>query len=198
MAYEIKVPPLGESIVEATVARWLKQSGEAVAAGEPVVELETDKVNLEVAADKGGVLESISKNAGDTVAIGDLLGTIGDVAAVSAPVAAPATQPAPVIAEVSSPNGSTDIFATPTAQKVAAEHGVDPRQVAGSGPGGRVTKEDVLKFVGDKAQPVAAAVAAPAAKAWDSLLPSRWVAITPASSVGRRLLDHDGGDGSSV
>jgi 2-oxoglutarate dehydrogenase E2 component (dihydrolipoamide succinyltransferase) len=166
MAYEIKVPPLGESIVEATVARWLKQSGETVAAGEALVELETDKVNLEVAADKGGVLESISKQAGETVAIGELLGTIGDGAATSAapPPADPVSE-APPTAETAASNGSADIFATPTAQKVAAEHGVDPRQVAGSGPGGRVTKEDVLKFVGEKAQPVAVATAPAAAPA---------------------------------
>lgn len=76
MAYEIKVPALGESIVEATVARWLKREGEAVAAGEPVVELETDKVNLEVAADQAGVVSSIVQGEGAAVGIGDLLGTI--------------------------------------------------------------------------------------------------------------------------
>ncbi|MBX0330656.1 dihydrolipoyllysine-residue succinyltransferase, partial [Oscillochloris sp. ZM17-4] len=76
MTYEIKVPALGESIVEATVARWLKREGEAVAAGEAVVELETDKVNLEVASDQAGVVASIARGEGETVAVGDVLGSV--------------------------------------------------------------------------------------------------------------------------
>ncbi|NJN19259.1 MAG: dihydrolipoyllysine-residue succinyltransferase, partial [Oscillochloris sp.] len=156
MAYEIKVPALGESIVEATVARWLKQTGEPVAAGEPVVELETDKVNLEVAADQGGVMGPITKGEGETVAIGDLLGTVepGDAAAAppppaqEAPKAAPAT-PAPqaeaTAADSAGVNGAAS--ATPTAQRIAAEHNLDLSKVTGSGPGGRIIKEDVLRSV---------------------------------------------------
>src|SRR5438309_11610520 len=77
MAVEIKVPALGESVVEATVGRWLKGAGEEVAAGDPLVELETDKVNMEVAAPEAGVLESIASQEGETVGVGDVLGVIG-------------------------------------------------------------------------------------------------------------------------
>lgn len=160
MAYEIKVPALGESIVEATVARWLKREGEAVAAGEPVVELETDKVNLEVAADHAGVMGAIARAEGEAVGIGDLLATIipGE-AAPSTPVATPTATPAPSPAPAAAPtpaasvaeaNGAA-VSATPTAQKVAAEHGVDLKGLSGSGPGGRITKEDVLRTVGGPA-----------------------------------------------
>lgn len=138
MAYEIRVPSLGESIVEATVARWLKREGEAVATGEPVVELETDKVNLEVAADQSGVLASIACPEGTTVAIGDLLGTIEAGALPKVP---------PAAAPVAAPTPANEVMATPVAQKVAAEHAIDLRTVPGSGPGGRVTKEDVLRLV---------------------------------------------------
>ena len=177
MAHEIKVPALGESIVEATVARWLKREGEAVAAGEPVVELETDKVNLEVAADHNGVVASIAKGEGETVGIGDVLGTIEAGAAAGAspapaapraePEPQPEPQPEPAATEATAAgygypqaaaenqgapqadapsvaaneNGAGAPSATPTAQKVAAEHGVDLRGLSCCGPGGRTTRE---------------------------------------------------------
>ncbi|NWF79829.1 MAG: E3 binding domain-containing protein, partial [Chloroflexi bacterium] len=163
MAYEIRVPALGESIVEATVARWLKQAGEAVAAGEPVVELETDKVNLEVAADQAGVLTTILKGEGESVGIGDLLGTIevgaaarGAALAAPAPAVAPSGPPAQPATPAREVNG-VGVAATPTAQRVAAEHAVDLRTVPGSGPGGRITKEDVLRSVGAGTPAVVAA-----------------------------------------
>ena len=166
MAYEIKVPSLGESIVEATVARWLKRVGETVAAGEPVVELETDKVNLEVAADHAGVVTAILKEEGATVGIGDVLGAIeagaappAEAVAARPPVMA-AVEPDLREAETSGGNGAA-VLATPTAQRVAAEYAVDLRGVAGTGPGGRITKEDVLRSV----QAPAVAPAAPAAPA---------------------------------
>jgi 2-oxoglutarate dehydrogenase E2 component (dihydrolipoamide succinyltransferase) len=177
MAYEIRVPSLGESIVEATVARWLKREGEPVAVGEPVVELETDKVNLEVAADQNGILTNIASPEGTTVAIGDLLGTIevgafpaekpaatAPSAATSAPTpvatapsvatSAPtpvATTPsvatsAPTPVATSSP-ATGEVLATPVAQRMAAEHAIDLRTVPGTGPGGRITKEDVMRLV---------------------------------------------------
>ncbi|MFV9503835.1 MAG: 2-oxoglutarate dehydrogenase complex dihydrolipoyllysine-residue succinyltransferase [Oscillochloridaceae bacterium umkhey_bin13] len=157
MAYEIKVPALGESIVEAIVARWLKQPGEAVAAGEPVVELETDKVNLEVAADHAGVVTAIIKAEGAAVGIGDVLATIeaGAVATAAPTAPPPAATPAP---QEPTANGATP-NATPTAQKVAAEHGVDLKGLSGSGPGGRITKEDVLRTVSPEAPAAAAPVA---------------------------------------
>src|ERR1700712_2902215 len=85
MAVEIRVPALGESIVEATVGKWLKQVGDSVAVGEELVELETDKINIAVAAEQAGVLEQIVKNEGENVAIGDVIGTLGTGAPASAP-----------------------------------------------------------------------------------------------------------------
>ncbi|EFO79223.1 hypothetical protein OSCT_2886 [Oscillochloris trichoides DG-6] len=159
MAYEIKVPALGESIVEATVAKWLKREGDPVAAGEAVAELETDKVNLEVASDHAGVLASILRGEGETVAIGDVLATVGDAAGV---VVAPAPAPAVVTASAPTPAPAASpapVAATPVAQRVAAEHALDLRGVAGSGADGRVTKEDVLKAVAPAPAPVAPAPA---------------------------------------
>ena len=148
MAYTITVPTLGESIVEATVARWLKQVGEPVLAGEPVVELETDKVNLEVAAEHAGVLGSIVQGEGAAVGIGAVLGTIvtESEAVTVTPAALPQTAVTAVAAPVAEPV-SNGINVTPTAHKVAAEHGVDLRGLSGSGFGGRITKDDVLRTV---------------------------------------------------
>ncbi len=191
MAYDIRVPPLGESIVEATVARWLKREGEAVTAGEPVVELETDKVNLEVAADHAGLLGTILGAEGKTVGIGDLLGTI--IPGVAAPLPPAPAEPTPT-APPAEENG-TAVSATPTAQKVAAEHGVDLKGLSGSGPGGRITKEDVLRNV--TPPPVAVVEAAPApAPAAPRPAPTPVVAVAtrpapaatpmPAATNGRR------------
>jgi 2-oxoglutarate dehydrogenase E2 component (dihydrolipoamide succinyltransferase) len=165
MAVEIRVPALGESIVEATVGRWLKQEGDAVSAGEPLIELETDKVNIEVTAEASGTLAGISRREGENVAIGDVLGTIeAGGAAASAPAPAPAPQPsvaqpsAPApqpsatqssAAQPSAPASADDGHAarapvTPVAQRIAAQQGVDVGTLAGSGPGGRVTKDDVV------------------------------------------------------
>ena len=167
MAVEIKVPALGESIVEATVGKWLKREGDSVNAGEPVVELETDKVNIEVMAEGSGVLESITKNEGENVSIGDTIGTIsvnGSAAASAsqsqdqpapAPQAEPAeaaepttapTQPETEDRETAPSQQQADDRATPAspvAKKMAADQGVDLRDVTGSGPGGRITKDDV-------------------------------------------------------
>ena len=171
MSVEIKVPTLGESIVEATVGKWMKQEGEQVAVGEPLVELETDKVNMEVAATGAGVLRSIVKREGETVGIGELLALVGDGAVMSAPavVPAPATS-APAPAESDDAEGGEPGRATPLARRIAAEHGLDLNQITGTGPSGRVTRDDVTSFVersatpGTPAPPVAPTpVAAPAA-----------------------------------
>src|ERR671913_1381993 len=102
----IVVPQLGESVVEARVARWLKKEGDAVTAGEPIVELETEKIDLEVGAEQTGVLEKIARQEGEDVKVGELLGTIaeGAGAAASAPAAAPAAAPQ---AAAASPGAST-------------------------------------------------------------------------------------------
>jgi 2-oxoglutarate dehydrogenase E2 component (dihydrolipoamide succinyltransferase) len=138
MAVEIRVPALGESIVEATVGRWLKQAGDSVTTGEALVELETDKVNIEVTAEATGTLGAIARNEGESVAIGDVLGTI-EAGAASAASPAPAAVPQPT-----GDGHAAKAPVSPVAQRIAAEQGLDVGRVAGSGPGGRVTKEDVV------------------------------------------------------
>ncbi len=168
MAIEVCVPTLGESIVEATISKWLKQVGDTVGAGEPLVELETDKVNLEVPADEDGVLALIAKTEGETVRIGDILCVLDSAVAektdtgkpeaeassrASAPLqpeqAAGESQPEGTQAEKipAARMGEGDVYATPVAQRVAAEHALDIGGVRGSGPGGRVTKDDVLEHI---------------------------------------------------
>ena len=157
MSVEIRVPSVGESVTEATVLRWLKKAGEAVAAGEDIVELETDKANTAVSSEVAGVLQSIVREEGDTVGIGDVLAVIaeGAVASVSAPAAAPASAPA------AEPDHGTSTKTTPLAAKVAADTGVDLSAVSGSGAGGRIVTADVRGAVAAKT----AAPAAPPAPA---------------------------------
>jgi 2-oxoglutarate dehydrogenase E2 component (dihydrolipoamide succinyltransferase) len=147
MATNITVPALGESVVEATIARWLKNEGDAVKAGEAVVELETDKVDLEVPAEKDGVLSKIARQAGEDVQIGDVLGLIEDGAAPSANGADKPSAPAQTAAPAPAPPAAKDERATPVAKRVAADQGIDLSAVSGAGPGGRVTKQDVENYV---------------------------------------------------
>jgi 2-oxoglutarate dehydrogenase E2 component (dihydrolipoamide succinyltransferase) len=157
----IKVPPLGESIVEATVSRWAKQPGDAVAAGETLVELETDKVTVEVPALKAGILASIAKHPGDIVTVEELLGEVDDTAAVPAtrratPAAAtvsasPASTSAPPVG--AAPAGDGGVRASPAAQRLAAREGVDLARVAGTGRGGVVSKPDVMEHLARAATP---------------------------------------------
>jgi 2-oxoglutarate dehydrogenase E2 component (dihydrolipoamide succinyltransferase) len=167
MAVEIRVPPLGESLVDAVVGVWLKQEGDSVSRGESLVELETDKVNLDVTAEDDGILSSITRQAGEVVTVGDILGLVsssnGATASSSAPAAAtavaepaaaappapapvaaaapPAPAPAVVAASAESDSGGR---AAPAVRRLAEEHHIDLNAIAGTGPGGRVTREDVL------------------------------------------------------
>src|SRR5688572_29290644 len=183
MAVEIRVPTLGESVTEATIGQWFKKVGDTVAADEPVVELETDKVTIEVPAPSAGVLEAISANPGDTVNVGALIGAIGEAgAAKPAPKAEPKAEakaePAPKVAEAApaaapaaaqgnghAGNGAAPV--SPSAQKLMEEVGLSPEQVEGSGKRGQILKEDVLAVIAKPAAAVAVAaapaVAAPAA-----------------------------------
>lgn len=143
---KILVPSLGESVVEATVARWLKKEGDSVQPGEPLVELETDKVNLEVGAEKAGVLARIERKEGEDVKIGDLLGTISDAHAGEAtPPQAQKTVEKETPAPPPSPQEKTK--ATPSARRMAQEQGVDLKQIAGSGSGNQITLQDVQIFI---------------------------------------------------
>ena len=157
----IVVPELGESIVEARVAKWLKKEGDRVDTGDPLVELETEKIDLEVSADRPGVLRSIKHGEGDDVKVGEVLAVLdaGDGASVkaAAPVAAPAAPAAPVAPAAPAAPEVSDVRSTPTARNIARERGLKLESVAPTGPGGRVTKNDVLRANAP------AALAAPAA-----------------------------------
>ena len=165
---EIRVPALGESVTEATIGKWFKKPGEAVAVDEPVVELETDKVTIEVPAPAAGVLADIAAKDGDTVAVGAVLGQIKEGAAgaaKSAPAAASAMPsaspppaqsalaaaskqaPKPVTSAAPASAKPTDAPLAPSVRKLAAELGVDAASVAGSGKDGRVTKGDMLAAI---------------------------------------------------
>jgi 2-oxoglutarate dehydrogenase E2 component (dihydrolipoamide succinyltransferase) len=155
MAIKIVVPELGESVLEATVSRWLKKEGDFVNAGEVLVELETDKVNLEVGAKSAGVLQKIAVAEGGDVKVGDVLGTIEEKA--GAPQAEPAQAKQPEKQpekqeEAPRANGrgaerATAAQATPVASRMAREKDVDLSKVSGSGPEGRVTRADVEQFL---------------------------------------------------
>ena len=145
MATEIKVPPLGESITEATVSRWLKRPGEAVALDEPVADLETDKVTLEVPAPAAGTLAEILAEEGANVPVGAILGTIADGASV-----APHPSPLPASEEREGPakqegEGPSALERSgPAVRKLIEEAGLDAATIAPTGPGGRITKADLI------------------------------------------------------
>ncbi|MDX3806178.1 2-oxoglutarate dehydrogenase complex dihydrolipoyllysine-residue succinyltransferase [Bosea thiooxidans] len=162
MATEIRVPTLGESVSEATIGKWFKKPGEAVKADEPLVELETDKVTLEVNAPAAGVLGEIVAKEGDTVGVSALLGTIAEGGAAAAPApkaeAKPAAAPAPAAAEAPKAAATKAADSGPAVARLAAESGVDPASVPASGKDGRVTKGDMLAAIatGGAAAPAAA------------------------------------------
>ena len=151
MATELRVPTLGESVTEATIATWFKKPGEAVAVDEMLCELETDKVTVEVPSPVAGTLGEIIAAEGTTVGVDALLATINEGAAAAAPAAkieAPAAAPAP----------AKDVEDAPSAKKLMAEKGLDPEQVTGTGRDGRIMKEDVQ----NAAAPAPVATPAPA------------------------------------
>lgn len=169
MAIEIKAPTFPESVADGTVATWHKKPGEAVKRDELIVDIETDKVVIEVLAEADGVLAEIIKNEGDTVLSNELLGKLneGGAAAPAAPAAAaPAAAPAAQAAAPAAAGGD-DAILSPATRKLAEEAGIDPNSIAGTGKGGRVTKEDVVAAVEAKKNAPAAPAkpAAPAAEA---------------------------------
>lgn len=177
MSSEIRVPTLGESITEATIAQWYKKPGEAVAMDEPLCELETDKVTIEVPAQAAGVLAEVLAEEGATVEVGALLGSIGegDGTAAAQAVPTPAEKPAAETAAAEEPAAAAapapaapaaQNFDTsglsPAARRVVEEHGLDPAQIAGTGKDGRITKEDAMNAAQNPSA-TPAAVSAPAA-----------------------------------
>ena len=168
MATEIIVPTLGESVTEATVAKWFKAEGDAVAVDEPILELETDKVTLEVNASTAGTLSEIAAKEGENVEVGALLGMIGEGGAAPAKKAEAAAQEAPAEATPSTPAADDDDDKdklSPAVRKLVDENNLDAGQISGTGKDGRLTKGDVLMFMKDGGGAAApAAVPAPAAK----------------------------------
>ena len=190
----IVVPELGESIVEARVARWLKKEGDRVEIGEPLVELETEKIDLEVNAERGGVITSIKHKEGDDVKIGELLAVLDDSAAAAGAGSAPAqpVQPAPLAspapaAAKPSGNGSK---ATPTARNVAREHDVNLTSIQGSGAAGRVMKQDVEKAITPPAtKPASASPAPPAPRGRSERPEERQRMSKRRATIARRLVE---------
>jgi 2-oxoglutarate dehydrogenase E2 component (dihydrolipoamide succinyltransferase) len=219
MATDIRVPTLGESVTEATIGKWFKKAGDSVAADEPIVELETDKVTVEVPAPAAGVLSEISVKEGETVEVGALLGSIGagSGAAAGGGAAKPkdATAPAAEKAQAqptAAPDAKTDTAKPinagpeetkpraeggdngPAVRRIAAESGVDPSSLQGSGRDGRVTKGDMLDAVarGDTAPPASAKPATqarPASAPGDAGREERVRMTKLRQTIARRLKD---------
>ena len=170
---DIIVPAMGESITEGTISKWVVQEGAQVRQGDVLLELETDKVNIEIGAEADGVVTSILKQEGDTVAIGEVIGTIGEGSAAAAAPAASAPAPAPAAAAPAAPAPAaavavaepSQVNASPAARKLAREKGIDLNAVATRDPIGRVYSEDVKSASNKPAAPAPVAAPAPAAPA---------------------------------
>src|SRR5262245_10928165 len=205
---EIRVPTLGESVTEATIGRWFKKAGDEVKVDEPLVELETDKVTIEVPSPGAGVLADIAAKDGETVAVGALLGEIkpgsGAPAAALAKAASPtpttaapaAPPPAPAAAPAAAKVVSDEMPLAPSVRKLAAETGIDPSTVPGSGKDGRVVKGDMLAEIERAAaqptpvtQPVAAMQLRAPSPADDAAREERVRMTRLRQTIARRLKD---------
>src|SRR5258708_5944632 len=215
MAVEIRVPELGESIVDAVIASWLKHEGDMVKKGDALVELETDKVNVEVSVEQSGVLQQIIKQEGDEVTVGDVLGMIGESVEESAgtrsesPTKQPAqqaktngqspstgqAQPAPIMTD-----GQKQV--SPLARRIAAEYNVDLSQVKGNNPHGRVTRDDVINYMektSTQQAPAASTITAPVSQQPQSassatatpVVPSPVREVTPVPTATRPPIQLD-------
>ncbi len=199
MATDVKVPTLGESITEATVGQWLKAPGDTVAADEPIVSLETDKVSVEVNAPAAGTLAEQLFAEGDTVEVGTVIARIGEGGGAAATPAAPAQAPEEVAGTPVNPSGAgenvelredaasgdANLTLSPAVRRAVLEHHLDPSTIKGSGKDGRITKDDVLAAAQAKTSAPAKAEAQAEAKASDSaaVKPS---AAGPRPSPGNR------------
>ena len=199
---EIRVPTLGESVTEATIGRWFKKAGDAVAVDEPLVELETDKVTIEVPAPSAGTLGDIIAKDGETVAVGALLGQINESAAGAAakPAAAPAKAagppPPPAAPAPAAKAAPSDAPLAPSVRKISAETGIDAATVPGSGKDGRVTKGDMLAAIEKAAsaptpinQPAAAVQVRAPSPADDAAREERIKMTRLRQTIARRLKD---------
>jgi 2-oxoglutarate dehydrogenase E2 component (dihydrolipoamide succinyltransferase) len=202
VADEIHVPELGESVADATVGRWLKQEGDAVSAGDALVELETDKINFEVEAESDGVLESIAKAEGDTVTVGEVIGTLGEGNGAAPqqeeaeeeeaaeeqpePEAESEQESQPAAEEANGHKEDGSGRASPSVRKLADEYGVQLAEVEGSGSGGRITREDVERVI--RQQGTTSAPEKPAEPEQDGK--AQAPAPQPASQNGRADLEE--------
>ncbi len=176
-AVEVVMPQMGVSVSEGTITKWSKQVGDTVEADETLLEISTDKVDTEVPSPASGIVSEILVQEGETVEVGTVLARIGGEAGGAAPAAAPAPEPAPssalgaahppavptpapVAAAPAAPSGNGRSFVSPVVARIAAEHGIDPTQVPGTGGGGRVTKKDIQAFI-ESGPPAAAPPPAP-------------------------------------
>ncbi|WP_421699360.1 2-oxoglutarate dehydrogenase complex dihydrolipoyllysine-residue succinyltransferase [Ancylobacter sp.] len=199
MATEIRVPTLGESVTEATIGKWFKKAGDTVAADEPIVELETDKVTIEVPAPSAGVLSEIIAKDGETVGVGALLGSIGEGSGAAKAAPAKAEAPKAEAPKVEAPKAEAPAPAAapagangPAVAKLAAESGLNPAMLAGTGKDARVTKGDMLAALATAPAPTAArAPAAPRApSAPDDAAREERVKMTKLrQTIARRLKD---------
>lgn len=189
MATEVRVPTLGESVSEATIGTWYKKVGDAITIDEPIVELETDKVTIEVPAPKSGVLAEILAQEGDTVEVNALLAQIAEGEG-AAP--APAASAAPIAPAAVAPATVSEMPAAPSAQKMMAENNVAADQVDGSGKRGQVLKGDVIgalaKGISAAPAPVAAAPRAPSPEA-DGSREERVKMTRLRQTIAKRLKD---------
>src|SRR2546421_2131272 len=194
MPVEIRVPSLGESIVDAVIASWLKHEGDNVSQGDVLVELETDKVNVEVTAEQNGVLQKIIKQEGDTVAVDEVLAVIDEGAAAGngQKTSAERQQPPVQAASKDEPSASRQppIQAasdgqrppSPLARRIAAEKSVDLSQVRGTSPHGRITRDDVIRYLEEKTQQQVAPTPDTAEQATVSPVPSPAPVQAPAAA----------------
>jgi len=213
---EVVMPQMGESIAEGTIVRWIKKVGDRVDRDEPLFEISTDKVDAEIPSPTAGVLVEIRAKEGETVPVNSVVAVIGDAAAavVAAPVPAPAPAPAPPVAPapvpppvaapppppapVAAATAGEDVHrqkSSPLVRKIAREHNLDLARVSGTGLGGRVTKRDILGFLGEGPAAPAAVPAAPAAAAAPAVhvpayKPGDRVEIVPMSVMRRKIAEH--------
>jgi len=199
MAKPIVMPQMGYDMTEGTILRWLKREGDRVERGEPIAEIETDKVNLEIESFESGVLLKLVAQEGQTIPVGQPIAIVGEpgeqveVAAAPAaaadgrarreekaeqPVGAPAAQATEAVAERAP---GERVRASPLVRRLAAEHGIDLSQVRGSGPGGRIVKEDIMPLIGRPAAAPEVAPAEVAAPAAPAAPPRPAVEVPPAA-----------------
>ena len=205
-ATDVVMPQMGESIFEGTITKWLKKVGEQVTRDEPLFEISTDKVDAEIPAPVSGILTAIKAETGQTVQVNSVVAIIGGAAGAVSASAAPAAPAAETAAPATSapaaraaePVSGEEVRTSPLVRKLASEHNVDLRQVAGSGTGGRVTKEDILAFVEKASAPsAAAATASPAAEkvvAPPSPAPAKHAGtpgvVEPMSVMRKKIAEH--------